>query len=80
LAAEYQALRFLLREKMVSMPEVKVLESLRGRETATLEHIQKSTFLNRYRVEETVEQLAKRGVVSLDRDTGQVRVLKPIDI
>ncbi len=80
LESKYKALRFLLKEELISMPEAKVAEHLKGLETTTLDHLQKATLLTRLSVIEVLEQLAKRQVIEFKRDTEKVKVLKPIDL
>jgi chromosome segregation ATPase len=80
LQAKYQALRFLIQQQIVTSPEVKVALELKNKETATVGHLQNATFLNRLRVIEVLEKLAKRGVVRFGKDTGEVTVLRSIDL
>ena len=80
LKARYKALRFLLKEQIISTTEAKVAVELKGKEASTLDHLQKSTFLSRYRVIEVLEKLEKRDVLRFDRKSGQVAILKTIDL
>ncbi len=78
--AKYKALRYLLQQGIITMPEAKVAVELKGKDTTTLDHIQKTTFIGLFRVREIIEQLAERKIVKLEKETEQVKVLKPIDL
>jgi predicted nucleic acid-binding Zn-ribbon protein len=80
LQAKYQALRYLVKEQIVTSPAVLVTLQLKGKETTTLGHLQNATFLNRLSVVEVLEKLAKRGVLRFDSNTGEVTLLRPIDL
>lgn len=80
LEAKYQALRFLLREQIISMPEAKIAYELKGKESITIDHLQKTTFIGRFRVKEILEEMDKRKIIKYDSGSGQVTVLKPIDL
>jgi chromosome segregation ATPase len=77
LNSKYWALRFLIREQMLSSPEVKIVGALQGKKSSTLDEIKNITFLTRYRVEQGVEQLAARGFLRISSE-GEIKVLKPI--
>ena len=79
LEAKYKALRYLLKENIITMPEAKVAMELKSRDTASIDHLAKTTFIGRIKVKDILDQLAKRGIIELDK-TGQVRILKPIDL
>ncbi|MFX1577281.1 MAG: hypothetical protein ACFFCF_08900 [Promethearchaeota archaeon] len=78
--AQYKALRYLLEQGVITMPEAKVAIELKGKETTTLDHLQKTTFIGRFKVREIIQQMVERKIVNLDKGTGQVKVLKPIDL
>ncbi|MFW9934129.1 MAG: hypothetical protein ACFFDU_01185 [Candidatus Thorarchaeota archaeon] len=78
--AQYKALRYLVEQGVIAMPEAKVAMELKGKETTTLDHLQKTTFIGRFKVREIIQQMAERKIVNLDKGTGQVKVLKPIDL
>ncbi|MFW9831494.1 MAG: hypothetical protein ACFFD8_06940 [Candidatus Thorarchaeota archaeon] len=78
--AKYQALRYLLRENIITMPEAKVAQELKGKESTTLDHLQKTTFIGRFKVRQIIEQMAERKIVKFDKGSEQVKVLKPIDL
>lgn len=80
LASKYWALRFLLREEMLSTPEAKIVNALEGKRTSSIEELQTETYLTRYRVEKAVEQLATRGVLKIESDNGSIKVVKHIKI
>lgn len=80
LEAKYKALRYLIQEKIITSPEAKVALELKGKETATIDHLQKTTFIGRFKVREILEQMAEHKIVKFDRGSGQVKVLKPIDL
>lgn len=80
LQAKYQALRYLVQQQIVTSPEVKVALELKGKEATTLGHLQNATFLNRLRVVEVLEKLGKRGVVRFNPNTGEVTLLRSIDL
>jgi len=78
--AKYKALRYLVQEKIITSPESKVALELKGKETTTIDHLQKTTFIGRFKVREILEQMAENKIVNFDRGSGQVKVLKPIDL
>jgi len=78
--AKYKALRYLLQQGIISMPEAKVVMELKGKDITTIDHLQKTTFIGRFKVREIVEQLAERKIVRFDKETDQVKVTKPIDL
>ena len=79
LEAKYKALRYLLKENIITMPEAKVAMELKGRDSTTIDHLAKTTFIGRIKVKDILGQLAKRGIVEFD-NSGQVQVLKTIDL
>ena len=78
--AKYKALRYLLKEGIITMPEAKVAAELQGKDTTTLDHLQKTTFIGRFKVREIIVQMAEHNIVKFDKGTDQVKVLKPIDL
>ncbi len=78
--AKYKAIRYLLREKIITMPEAKVAMELQGKETTTLDHLQKTTFIGRIKVKEILEKMAEEKIIKFDKSTGEVKILKPIDL
>lgn len=78
--AKYKALRYLLRENIITMPEAKVAAELKGKDSTTLDHLQKTTFIGRFKVREIITQMADQKIVKFDKGSGQVKVLKPIDL
>ncbi len=78
--AKYKALRYLLQEKIISIPEAKVALELKDKDSTTLDHLQKTTFIGRFKVREIIEQMAKRKIVKFDKTSEQIKVLKPIDL
>ena len=80
LTSKYWALRFLLREEIMSTPETKIVKALESKTTSSIEEIQTETYLTRYRVEKAVEQLAARGVLKIESENGSIKVVTPIKI
>lgn len=78
--AKYKALRYLLNEGIITMPEAKVAIELKGKDTTTLDHLQKTTFIGRFKVREILERMAEHKIVKFDKGTGQVKVSKTIDL
>jgi chromosome segregation ATPase len=78
--AKYKALRYLLQKGIISMPEAKVATELQGKDATTLDHLQKTTFIGRFKVREIIQQMAERKIVRFEKGTGQVKVLKTIDL
>ncbi|MFX1317787.1 MAG: hypothetical protein ACFE9D_10330 [Promethearchaeota archaeon] len=78
--ARYKALRYLLREGIVTMPEAKVAAELKDKDTTTLDHLQKTTFIGRFKVREIILQMAEHKIVRFEKETEQVKVLKQIDL
>jgi chromosome segregation ATPase len=80
LNARYKALAFLLKEQIISSPEAKVIAELKGKESTSVDFLTKTTFIGRFRVVEILDKMAKREIISFDRKTGQVNVIKPIHL
>lgn len=78
--AKYKAIRYLLREKIITTPEAKVAMELLGKETSTIDHLQKTTFIGRIKVKEILEKMAEQKIIKFDKSTGEVKILKPIDL
>jgi chromosome segregation ATPase len=80
LTSKYWALRFFLREGIISTPEAKIVKVLEGKKTSSLQELQDETYLTRYRVEKVVDQLAKRGLLRIEPEGDSIIVLKPLKI
>nr|MDO8135039.1 hypothetical protein [Candidatus Njordarchaeum guaymaensis] len=80
LEAQHKALRLLVREKAVSYSELKTIDVLRDQQSATLEHVQRTTLSRRDEIESTIRALTKRGVLGFDQMKGEIKVLRSLDI
>ena len=80
LTSKYWALRFLLREEIISTPEAKIVKALEGKKTSSLQELQDETYLTQYRVEKAVEQLAERGLLRIESEGDSITILKPLKI
>ncbi len=78
LASKYWALRFLLREEILLLPEAKIIRVLQGKKSSSLQQLQDETYLTRFRVEKVVEQLAQRGLLRLESEGDTITILKPL--
>ncbi|MFX1485585.1 MAG: hypothetical protein ACFFBS_00480 [Promethearchaeota archaeon] len=76
--AQHKALRFLLKEKLIKMPELAVIESMIGKQSLTVDYLQKTTLSKATLIESVVSGLAKRGVLDYDPTTGEITVKKEI--
>lgn len=76
--AQHKALRFLLQEKLIKMPELAVIESMIGKQSLTVDYLQKTTLSKASLIESVVSGLAKRGVLDYDPVTGAITVKKEI--
>jgi biotin operon repressor len=80
LTSKYWALRFLLREEIMSTPEAKIVNALNGKKTSSLQEVQDETYLTRYRVEKAIEQLAEKGLLQIESEGDSIKVLKSLMI
>ncbi len=80
LASKYWALQFLLREEMLSTPEAKIVSALQGKRSSSIQELQDETYLTRYRVEKAAAQLAERGLLRIESESGTIKIRKPIKI
>lgn len=78
--AHHKALRLLIGEKAVSFPELKTIRALHDQPNTNLDHLQRITESRRNEVEDTIRALAKRGVVQYDSKSGDVRVLRDMEV
>lgn len=76
----HKALRLLVREKAVSLPELKIMEVLQGQPSATLEHLQRMTQSRRDEIETTIKALVRRGVLQFDSTSGEVKVIRSLEV
>jgi len=68
-----------MKEKAVSTPELKILETLREQPTTNMENLETRTQLKPKDLESAVKELAKRSVLQYDSKTRELRVLRPLD-
>lgn len=80
LEAKFKALRYLLRENIITMPEAKVAAELKGKESTTIDHLQKTTFIGRFKVKEILIKMDEQKIVQFDKGSGEVKVLSAIDL
>lgn len=80
LKAKYSALRFLIRKKILDIPELKVIRVIEDQKTTSISFIEKSTSLKTSFIRRVVRGLAERGVIDFDSNTGEIETLKEIKI
>lgn len=80
LEAQHKALRLLVREKTIALPELKIIEILESQPTSNIEHLQRMTQSRRDEIDVTIRGLVRRGVLSYDSTSGEVKVLHPLGI
>ena len=76
--SQHKALRFLLQEKIIKMPELAVIESMVGKQSLTVDYLQKTTLSKASLIESVVTGLAKRGVLDYNPASGEITVKKEI--
>ena len=76
--AQHKALRFLLQEKIIKMPELAVIESMVGKQSLTVDYLQKTTLSKASLIESVVTGLVKRGVLDYNPASGEITVKKEI--
>jgi predicted transcriptional regulator len=77
--AQHKALRILMKEKAVSSPELKIIETLREQPTTSMQNLETRTQLKPKDLESAVKELAKKSVLQYDSKTRELRVLRPLD-
>jgi DNA repair exonuclease SbcCD ATPase subunit len=78
--SQHKALRLLVREKAITLPELKIMEILQGQPSTTLEHIQKMTQSRRDEIETTIKSLVRRGVLQFNSTSGDVKVIHSLEV
>jgi chromosome segregation ATPase len=78
--AQHKALRLLVREKTIALPELKIIEILESQPSSNIEHLQRMTQSRRDEIDLTIRGLVRRGVLSYDSTSGEVKVLHPLGI
>jgi chromosome segregation ATPase len=78
--AQHKALRLLVREKTIALPELKIIEILESQPSSNIEHLQRMTQSRRDEIDTTIRSLVRRGVLSYDSTSGEVKVLHPLGI
>ncbi|MFX0097062.1 MAG: hypothetical protein ACFE7E_04815 [Candidatus Hodarchaeota archaeon] len=76
--AQHKALRFLLQKKLIKMPELAVIDSMVGKQSLTVDYLQKTTLSKASLIESVVSGLAKRGVLDYNPASGEITVKKEI--
>lgn len=77
--AQHKALRLLMKEKAVSSPELKIIETLSEQPTTSMQNLETRTQLKPKDLESAVKELAKKSVLQYDSKTRELRVLRPLD-
>jgi chromosome segregation ATPase len=77
--AKHKALRLLIKEKAVSFPELKMIETLREQPTTNMENLQTATQLKRNDIEALVKTLVKKSVLQYDSKAGEVKAIRPLE-
>ncbi|MHA1722583.1 MAG: hypothetical protein ACTSXW_05835 [Candidatus Baldrarchaeia archaeon] len=80
LKAKYSALKFLIKKNVLEIPELKVIRVIKEQKATTISFIERSTSLKMSFIQNVVEGLAKRGVIEFNANTGEIKVLKRIEI
>jgi chromosome segregation ATPase len=80
LQRQLKALRFLLQNQAIEIPELGIIKALQGRVATNLEFIQHATAMRVNMIEEVVEALSNRGVVRFNKASGEITVLQKLDI
>jgi predicted HTH transcriptional regulator len=78
--ARHKALRLLVREKVIALPELKIMEVLQGQPSTTLEHLQRMTQSRRDEIETTIKALVRRGVLQFNSTSGEVKVIRSLEV
>jgi DNA repair exonuclease SbcCD ATPase subunit len=78
--SQHKALRLLVREKAITLSELKIMEVLRGQPTTTLEHLQRMTQSRRDEIETTIKSLVRRGVLQFNSTSGEVKVISSLEV
>jgi chromosome segregation ATPase len=77
---QHKALRLLVREKIVTLPELKIMEVLQGQPSTTLEHLQRMTQSRRDEIETTIKALVRREVLQFNSTSGEVKVIRSLEV
>jgi chromosome segregation ATPase len=78
--ARHKALRLLVREKAIILPELRIIEVLKSQPSTTLEHLQRMTQSRRDEIETTVKALVRRGILQFNSTSGEVNVIRSLEI
>jgi chromosome segregation ATPase len=78
--SKHKALRLLVREKAIALPELKIMEVLKGQPSTTLEHLQRMTQSRRDEIETTIKSLVRRGVVQFNSTSGEIKVIRSLEV
>ncbi|MHA1917505.1 MAG: hypothetical protein ACTSUV_04245 [Candidatus Ranarchaeia archaeon] len=80
LQVDLKALKFLLENKAIDIPELKIIEALRSKVATNLDFIQMTTAMKTAMIEEVVNKLSNRGIVRYNPASGEITTLKKMDI
>jgi len=80
LKAKYSALKFLIKKKILEIPELKVIQVIKDQKTTTISFIERSTSLKTSFIQHVVKGLADRGVIEYNASTGEIKTLREIEI
>ncbi len=78
--SQHKALRLLVKEKAITLPELKIMEVLQGQPSTTLEHLQRVTQSRRDEIETTIKSLTRRGVLQFNSTSGEVKVIRSLEV
>jgi chromosome segregation ATPase len=78
--SQHKALRLLVREKAIALPELKLMEVLKGQPSTTMEHLQRMTQSRRDEIETTIKSLVRRGVLEFNSTSGEVKVIRSLEV
>jgi chromosome segregation ATPase len=78
--SQHKALRLLVREKAIALPELKLMDVLKGQPSTTLEHLQRVTQSRRDEIETTIKSLVRRGVLEFNSTSGEVKVIRSLEV
>ncbi|MHA1713519.1 MAG: hypothetical protein ACTSW4_05730 [Candidatus Ranarchaeia archaeon] len=76
----HKAIKLLIKEKALDMPELAIIESLKNKNESSVDFIQRSTGLRRELVVQVIKGLVSYGLLDFIEESGAIKIKEPICI
>ena len=80
LQKQLKSLKFLILNKAIEIPEMKIVEAMRDRVATNKEFLLRATAMKESIIEEVLFALNKKGVIRYNQSTGDITVLQKMEI